>query len=393
MVKMAGETEFELKNAFEHIDRLAYQIGPRLAGTRGEQMAAEYIADKFREYGMETELQVFKFRKRSSMAKASGAIYLVALFATLLFPPLESLVIWALALAAGWLARWLIPVAESRNIVARKTVKDPKGKIALTAHYDTAPCLRARRLHIYRRFAIRPVLGLLTLLLILRPILQIQPWWAIWGMAAALLLPACISPFVTLSGEVSPGADDNASGVAVMLECARVLASDPHLDRELICVAFGAEEQGLAGSRDVAEGGLLRNALVLNLDTLGHENRLAVVEGNGIFRRTRTDRGMNTALEGLMRGEGLEPAYIWAAISSHDHLPLVRRGIRATTLSSASPLRGALDRFVGKLIGRPNAAVWIHAHIHTTGDLPDMISPDNIEHAGRIVINFVRSFR
>lgn len=56
----------------------------------------------------------------------------------------------------------------------------------------------------------------------------------------------------------SPGADDNASGVAAMLECARVL-SESKLDRELIFVAFDAEEmqppaEGLHGSTAYVAG-------------------------------------------------------------------------------------------------------------------------------------------
>jgi hypothetical protein len=50
-----------------------------------------------------------------------------------------------------------------------------------------------------------------------------------------------------------PGADDNASGLAVMLECARVLG-----DREekVGFVAFNAEEDGLLGSQDFVRSGL-----------------------------------------------------------------------------------------------------------------------------------------
>ena len=47
-----------------------------------------------------------------------------------------------------------------------------------------------------------------------------------------------------------PGADDNASGLAVMLECARLRSSS------IGFVAFNAEEDGLLGSRDFVENGL-----------------------------------------------------------------------------------------------------------------------------------------
>ena len=50
-----------------------------------------------------------------------------------------------------------------------------------------------------------------------------------------------------------PGADDNASGLAVMLECARVAA---RLGVPVGFLAFNAEEDGLLGSRDFVAHGL-----------------------------------------------------------------------------------------------------------------------------------------
>ncbi|MBT0732574.1 M20/M25/M40 family metallo-hydrolase [Methanoculleus bourgensis] len=50
-------------------------------------------------------------------------------------------------------------------------------------------------------------------------------------------------------GPGCPGADDNAAGVAVMLEVARALQSEP-LDRSVYFIAFSGEEVGLLGSAD-----------------------------------------------------------------------------------------------------------------------------------------------
>jgi Zn-dependent M28 family amino/carboxypeptidase len=52
-----------------------------------------------------------------------------------------------------------------------------------------------------------------------------------------------------------PGADDNASGLAVMLECARVLAG-AGFSHPVGFIAFNAEEDGLLGSRDFVTNGL-----------------------------------------------------------------------------------------------------------------------------------------
>jgi aminopeptidase YwaD len=74
------------------------------------------------------------------------------------------------------------------------------------------------------------------------------------------------------SVEAGPGANDNASGVGVLLETARALAIGG--GREGVClVAFGAEEVGLVGSRHFVTGLSLdeRQALqgMVNLDMVG----------------------------------------------------------------------------------------------------------------------------
>ncbi len=52
-----------------------------------------------------------------------------------------------------------------------------------------------------------------------------------------------------------PGADDNASGLAVMLECARVLAARAAA-LDVGYIAFNGEEDGLLGSRDFVKNGI-----------------------------------------------------------------------------------------------------------------------------------------
>lgn len=57
--------------------------------------------------------------------------------------------------------------------------------------------------------------------------------------------------------EPAPGANDNASGVALLLEMARLLSSRPW-NQTIIFVAFAAEEQGTYGSRHFVQDEMLR---------------------------------------------------------------------------------------------------------------------------------------
>jgi hypothetical protein len=72
----------------------------------------------------------------------------------------------------------------------------------------------------------------------------------------------------------APGADDNGSGVATVLELARVLADVP-LKKSVMFVAFSAEEVGLVGSYVVANNLYYQGANVefmLNFDMVGYTN-------------------------------------------------------------------------------------------------------------------------
>jgi Zn-dependent M28 family amino/carboxypeptidase len=74
-------------------------------------------------------------------------------------------------------------------------------------------------------------------------------------------------------GAAAPGADDNASGAAAVLECARVL-SWYAFDRTLVFVCFNAEELGLFGSEHYAGAARERGddvRAMINLDMVAYE--------------------------------------------------------------------------------------------------------------------------
>ncbi|MBK9069596.1 MAG: M20/M25/M40 family metallo-hydrolase [Myxococcales bacterium] len=69
---------------------------------------------------------------------------------------------------------------------------------------------------------------------------------------------------------IHPGADDNASGVAVMLEVARRLAaSTAPRERDIYFVAFSAEEMGVLGSTYFVKHAGIKFAAMINMDMVG----------------------------------------------------------------------------------------------------------------------------
>ncbi len=386
-------TGFESRRAFEHLDKLAYEIGPRLAGTRGDGMAADYIQTQLESYGIKTRVQEFKFVDRAARAKATACILAAAFITFLFLPPEASLLVWILALMVWRSLDWLMPKRKSQNIIGTLGARESKKGAAITAHYDSAPCMVSYKLHLSVKFTFALALALITLALALRTFSLLPAWSVAWTVLAIVFMPVCVGMFVAASSRhVSPGADDNASGVVVMLEAARVAAESPPADARLTFIALGAEEQGLVGARRlVASKALPKDTMVLNLDMVGAGSHAYIIEGNGIFLRRRTSPELNERLANCVKNVGLNPKFWWAALAGHDHIPFVRAKMQATTFSISTHDQDKLGNFITRMFGLTNAKTIGYRYIHTLEDTPERVELANIERAGAVVLEFVKT--
>jgi len=131
-------------------------------------------------------------------------------------------------------------------------------------------------------------------------------------------------------GQIHPGADDNASGVAVMLELARLFASGEKPMRSVVFVAFSGEEAGLRGSRHYVEHPafpLDQVIGVVNLDTVGRlGNQPVSVLGTGTA----------TEWQHIFRGAGFVTGVsgrnVPDSIQSSDQVPFIERGVPAVQI-------------------------------------------------------------
>jgi len=82
--------------------------------------------------------------------------------------------------------------------------------------------------------------------------------------------------------ELIPGANDNASAVAVMMGIAKALALNKiNLKRSVLFIAFGSEEQALIGSETYIENPVvpLEKSVLLNMDGVGIGNAISANSG------------------------------------------------------------------------------------------------------------------
>ena len=75
-----------------------------------------------------------------------------------------------------------------------------------------------------------------------------------------------------MTGTIHPGADDNASGVAGVIELARWFARQPKQKRGILFLTFAGEEEGLLGSAWYVQHPDLpldRAVAMINMDMIG----------------------------------------------------------------------------------------------------------------------------
>lgn len=126
--------------------------------------------------------------------------------------------------------------------------------------------------------------------------------------------------------KVHPGADDNASGTAGVLELARWFASQPKPKRGILFLAFAGEELGLLGSRyfvDHPELPLKNAVAMINLDMIGR-----LRDGKLYIGGAGSGTTLKPLLEQYVSNHNLKPDFSGSSgYGSSDHTSFATRGV------------------------------------------------------------------
>jgi Iap family predicted aminopeptidase len=206
-----------------------------------------------------------------------------------------------------------------------------------------------------------------------------------------------------------PGANDNATGVAALLELARYFrGSKLPPDVSLRFVAFGSEEAGLLGSKAYLQKhqAELKNCeLLFNIDEIGGDQSIHVDTGAGVKGvPDRIESQLPSELTDRATNDIKDPDQKWRLLSSGD---------RALWTSSNVPewLRSVVSRANAGLGGKVTAQsstgsdhrVFVQAGVvatdvgsdggaptHAPTDVPEAVNADNVELAARLVLAVVQ---
>jgi len=329
----------------EDVEALA-RLGRRTT-TAGERESADWVASRLRALGAD-EVRIRTFRGQSTWAWAHGAHMLAGLAASWIRGRAGRLlgvlvaVSYELDVSARnqWLRRLLLG-RPGYSVEARiPSEVSTRRTLVLVAHHDAAhtglvwhPALNAAN----RRRSARSD--------------QTFPSHAmpLFGLAAAaagsryLRMPARLLLAIStlLSGQAAlsstvPGANDNATGVAAVLELARRVKERPLPGVDVVIVSPGGEEAGSVGMQAWMRGPgralERRSTLVVNLDAIGSGGYLVVSRREGLtgwFRNGDIDlsqRGAEVA--------GLPAPRVVTFPNVTDAFVARRAGLRAVSILS-----------------------------------------------------------
>jgi hypothetical protein len=128
------------------------------------------------------------------------------------------------------------------------------------------------------------------------------------------------------------GADDNASGVAAVLEVAEWLVSESP-ERTVLFTTFGAEEMGLVGSKYFAENppvDLASVQVMINMDMVGRLNEQRQLQIGGVG----TSPGFTTLLDSVNQQYGFNLKFSNEGYGPSDHAAFYAHDIPVLFIST-----------------------------------------------------------
>ena len=384
---MDTNATYDAKLAYYHITQLGF---PRLVGSVGEVKAQDYIVEQFTALGLDVSWEPFSFTKFPAevLPRILSALFVpVVLFVPWFgerFPLLLCLACLLSLFIAMFFTQWqkrlegLYDIGRrhrTENIIAKNGTKqdDNSPAFLFVAHYDSKSqvlpiALRAVSYGI-------AIIGLIILTTVMLIKLFTHVWlpnYMVWSVAG--ITSVCLLLLQTnLTQNRSPGAFDNASGVGVMLEVARVVMACDE-EKSVTFLATGAEEYGMCGALRYIQAHAdeydRENTYVINLDGLGVGNGVNVVTRYGI-PPVRTTRALADLfrVSGESLGVRVSERYLPIGVGL-DSIPIASRGFETVTLTAGEVGSVALK-------------------IHSKHDQSDLLNIESLQRVGELIVNVI----
>ena len=353
----------------------------RESASEGERRAAEWIAERLRDLGLEARVE--EERAHGTFWWPVGLLSAVAALGGLrrrrLLGALAFVGLWEELQIRSVITRKLLPKKPTHNVVAYAGDPDADVTVVVSSHHD-AP-------HASALMDPRPTRALLerypeiseklrTWPRLMAPLLLGPALVAlgIWRAGAALSLASVAAMTDMAVRPVVPGANDNLSAVATVIGVARALAADPPQGVRVILLSTGSEEsleEGMWAFVRRHEDELPRDRTKYLVVEMVGSPRLVIPEGEGFVYEHEYDPDLKDLLSEIAAEAGIEAIRGHGVAFSTDASVPINRGEPAAVLGSYDHLR-------------------LPVAYHWPDDTPDKLDYGSIENAVTVIEGAVR---
>ena len=319
---------FNKSSAIDHVNNLSFNRG---ASTEGELKVLNYIKRELKKEDVEYKIQPFEWTKTlvffMKLIFSLIIIYVLICDVILFFPdivwiilPLDILLIITFIMTIKRLMNmerniYIGKRRESNNIITTVQAKDLYRKrpvIIFSAHHDSkstrysVPLIEILYISVLLLlliyFTLTTILALWSLISIWNFFIINNIFLMIRNIIIMISVPIFILVVIVLLNKntnESIGSIDNASGVAVLIELAKLIRKNPLERIDVIILWCGAEEWGLWGSKQYCIRHFeeldydydLNKSYNINIDMVG--SYLGLVNKKGLFKKKELNQNLN----------------------------------------------------------------------------------------------------
>ncbi|MFX1365997.1 MAG: M28 family metallopeptidase [Promethearchaeota archaeon] len=399
---------FKIDRIFNYVQKFSF---PRLSGTTGEKKAVSLTIKTFKEIGYEDQKiqkEEFEFSDfySTTLIKLIMVINLtfslfvlmftyINLYFTIIIVGIMAIVVLLIIKGLknpedpGFWGEYYGKTIFATNVFVRVPAKklstDQVGDIIISAHLDSKSqsfktCWRVFFYKVWLYCGI--ILGIFFVLLFIRTYTIIKINLLIIGIAVwTLTIIISISNFFLLflnTHNKSPGALDNATGMAVVFELSDYFKEKPLENFNIWFCQFSAEELGTMGSRvfiNNHESEFIKNrAFQINLDMIScmneSNNQVEYLKSYGVLPRKKIAPLLSKYLDNAAKEENIRIKGFHLSTGAHtDSVPFHLRGLDSVDI---------ITRAGGK-------------YTHNRADTPDKVDPKVLREACVIVKKVILS--
>ncbi|MHA1230709.1 MAG: M28 family peptidase [Candidatus Helarchaeota archaeon] len=390
---------------YNFIKKICDQIGPRIGWSGNEKRAAETIKEELNKYCDETTIEEFEYsRSFYKMFSIPLILNLMGVFFYLIilmdfnnliniYASIISCICFSLSLFFLFgqfifnkdVMKIFARSGKSQNVIGKMRVKEPKWVIIFSGHHDSTwhftlmgklkeKFLIFMVIVIFFLFAslIMSIINMIYFLLMLE-------YNAILDLITRIIYVGTIpflgtfSLFMIDKRRPILGANDNLSGVAVVLGIAKYLAEHGRPKNiETWFISFGSEEGGLHGSKAFVkkhEKELSKdNIILINLDTIGYGTPRIIRKEILKSHDQRVVELIDVAANNLQ----IQHRIMGSGGGRTDAMSFTEKGYKASSIITLEE---------GKKMP---------PHYHTVKDTPEIIDPKSLKNILKISLELIR---